>query len=289
MEFNCDLWYLFPVSIAVSTTAMASGVGGALFFSPLFMFVLGLEAQVAIGTALLTELFGFTSGVIAYLRNRLIDFKLGLDILKYSIPAAIIGSLISPLVPAGFLKIIFGIGIAYIGIQILRAQYKDVSSSHQAIKDDSYTNSTFLVDRWQRKFQYTYCNKPTARFFGFLGGLFVGFISVGLGELIDYHLVTRCKIPTPIEVATAVFTVVLTVLIASAGHFYQFFFHAPIGVLSEITGVILFTIPGVLIGGQLGPRLQKVLPETYLRLGLSVLFMLIGLLMLGVQLVHTKI
>lgn len=127
MEFNFELWYLFPVSIAISTTAMASGVGGAIFFSPLFMFVLGLEAQVAIGTALLTELFGFTSGVIAYLRSKLIDFSLGLDILKYSIPAAIMGALISPIVPAYILKIVFGIGILYIGIQILRAHYKATS------------------------------------------------------------------------------------------------------------------------------------------------------------------
>ncbi|MEQ8422545.1 MAG: sulfite exporter TauE/SafE family protein [Arenibacter algicola] len=286
MEFNFELWYLFPVSIAISTTAMASGVGGAIFFSPLFMFVLGLEAQVAIGTALLTELFGFTSGVIAYLRSKLIDFSLGLDILKYSIPAAIMGALISPIVPAYILKIVFGIGILYIGIQILRAHYKATSLPSQTLETDSYVESTCLVDRWHREFRYTYCNRPIARFFGLLGGAFVGLISVGLGELIDYHLVSRCRIPTPVAVATAVFTVVLTVLIASTGHLYQFIFHAQEEVLPQITNVVLFTIPGVLIGGQLGPRLQKVLPEAHLRIGLSVLFMLIGFLMLGVHLVY---
>ena len=30
-------WYMLPVSIAVATTAMASGVGGATFFSPIFL------------------------------------------------------------------------------------------------------------------------------------------------------------------------------------------------------------------------------------------------------------
>ena len=57
MEISMELWYLLPAATAIATVAMASGVGGAIFFSPLFILVLGLDAQVAIGTALLTELF----------------------------------------------------------------------------------------------------------------------------------------------------------------------------------------------------------------------------------------
>jgi hypothetical protein len=41
---------MFPVAIIIATTAMASGVGGATFFSPLFMLALGLPPEVAIGT-----------------------------------------------------------------------------------------------------------------------------------------------------------------------------------------------------------------------------------------------
>ena len=45
-------------------------IGGAVFFSPLFILVLKLEPSVAIGTALITELFGFASGLSAYWRRR---------------------------------------------------------------------------------------------------------------------------------------------------------------------------------------------------------------------------
>ena len=44
---------------------MASGIGGAAFFSPIFLLVLKLEPTAVIGTALLTELFGFSSGLLA--------------------------------------------------------------------------------------------------------------------------------------------------------------------------------------------------------------------------------
>ena len=88
-----EYWYLFPISILIATIAMASGIGGAVFFSPLFMLALKLEPSVAIGTALTTELFGFSSGLLAYWRRRLIDFKLGRDLLLFAVPAAIVGSL----------------------------------------------------------------------------------------------------------------------------------------------------------------------------------------------------
>ena len=50
MPLSAEYWYLFPAGIAIATVAMASGIGGAVFFSPLFIIVLKLEPSVAIGT-----------------------------------------------------------------------------------------------------------------------------------------------------------------------------------------------------------------------------------------------
>ena len=38
-------WYMFPIAILIATIAMASGVGGATFFSPLFILALGLPPE----------------------------------------------------------------------------------------------------------------------------------------------------------------------------------------------------------------------------------------------------
>ena len=82
-------WYMFPIAILIATIAMASGVGGATFFSPLFILAVGLPPEVTIGTGLITEVFGFASGLFAYIRQRLIDFSLGLTLLVVTIPLAI--------------------------------------------------------------------------------------------------------------------------------------------------------------------------------------------------------
>jgi uncharacterized protein len=85
MELSFEFWYLLPLSIVIATIAMSSGVGGAVFFSPPFMLALKLEPTIAIGSALSTELFGFSSGLLAYYKAKLIDFKLAKALLMFSI------------------------------------------------------------------------------------------------------------------------------------------------------------------------------------------------------------
>lgn len=51
--------YMFPISILIATTAMASGIGGATFFAPLLILALGFPPEVAIGTGLITEVQRF--------------------------------------------------------------------------------------------------------------------------------------------------------------------------------------------------------------------------------------
>ena len=75
-------WFMFPVAMCVATCAMLSGIGGAALFIPIFVIIfplLGpeypLATSAAIGSALMTEVFGFSSGFIGYYRKRLIDFR----------------------------------------------------------------------------------------------------------------------------------------------------------------------------------------------------------------------
>ncbi len=115
--------------------------------------------------------------------------------------------------------------------------------------------------------------------FAAIGGVFLGMISVGLAELQEYQLVARCKVPTPVAIATSVFVVVITVLVASVGHFYEFAQEGG-GVMNQVLNIVIFTIPGVIIGGQIGPKLQKTLPEDKMKVGIAMLFISVGAFML---------
>lgn len=277
-----DNWFLFPISVGIATVAMSSGIGGAVFFSPLFLLGLRLSPTVAIGCALITELFGFTSGVISYSKAKLIDYNLAKSLMIFSIPSALFGSLVVDYFPPDILKAVFATGLIAIGWQLYssyRAEEKEkASKSIQKDVETNYENELMSADG--KVFRYTICNKAMGRFFAAIGGFFVGMISVGLAELQEYHLVARCRIPPPVAIATSIFVVVFTVLIASLGHIYHFVSATDQQVLHQVINVVVFTIPGVIIGGQIGPLLQRKVNPDLMRIVIAVLFVGIGGFML---------
>jgi hypothetical protein len=113
-------WYLLPISIVIAAIANGAGIGGATFFSPLFVLGLGLSPQVAIGTALITEVFGFASGVSAHARARTIDWGMARALAVASVPLAVVGSLLAGLANPDLLKIILGVGLIGIAVAFLR-------------------------------------------------------------------------------------------------------------------------------------------------------------------------
>lgn len=281
MELSLEFWYLLPISTLIATIAMSSGIGGAVFFSPLFMIALKLDPKIAVGSALITELFGFSSGLYAYLKLKLIDFKLAKSLLAFSIPAVIVGTYFSGAISPLILKAIFAVGLVFIGVQIFNAWRKDERAKKEAAftKEFEKNYESEITDSKGNTFRYTICNREMGKSFAAVGGAFFGMISVGLAELQEYHLVARCKVPSPVAVATSVFVVVVSALVASVGHIYEFTQQGS-EEINQVINIVLFTIPGVLIGGQIGPVIQKSLPEDKMKVGISFLFMLLGFFMI---------
>lgn len=280
-----EFWFMFPIAIAVATIAMSTGIGGAIFFSPIFLLVLGLDPAVAIGTALITELFGFTSGLVAYVRERLVDYKMGFQVLMFAVPAAIFGAGVAEHVPDDILKAIFGVGILFVGSQIFVAWYgerreemgKKIEAEQLALSG-GYAQHV-VTDKSGREFRYNVFNKPVAAVYSSIGGAFLGMISVGLAELMEYQMVAKCRIPPPVAVATSIFMVVITVAAASVGHVVSFVAQGP-SVMEQVLSIAMFTAPGVVIGGQLGPYVQKVAPPELMKVVISGVFGVVGVFML---------
>ncbi len=143
------------------------------------------------------------------------------------------------------------------------------------------TFETVLIDAAGNEHRYTIANKNEGRVFAAIGGWFLGMISVGLAELQEYELLARCRVPSPVAVATSIFVVVVTVLIASAGHFYNFATSADANVLRQVFSIVTFTSPGVVVGGQIGPVLQARVNPDVTKVGIAFLFVAVGVLMLA--------
>ncbi len=280
---SAEYWFMFPVSIQVAAIAMAAGIAGTSLFSPIIILGLGLPPDIAIATGLITEVFGFASGFIAYYRKRLIDIPFGLTLIVVTVPLAIIGVVVGSLLVATVLKIILGMGLIAVASSFLRApEPKDVVRMDKNI-DEEYggeKGETCLTTADGVEICYTVCNKNDGRIIAGVGAFFEGMTSTGLGELNGYFLMRRCRVPSSVAVATSVFVVAVTALAAATGQVVKF---AQIGGegLGLVLSLVIFTVPGVIVGGQLGASVSASIPQPVLERALGVLFLIIAALTLG--------
>ena len=128
------------------------------------------------------------------------------------------------------------------------------------------------------RFRYRISNYREGRLLASVGALFLGMVSTGLGQLNGYFLIQRCRVPSPVAVATSVFIVAITAAIASLGHVIQFI-QAGDEVVNRVLSLVLFTVPGVLIGAQLGAMVASQLPQSRLERSMGVLFILVSIIL----------
>jgi uncharacterized protein len=261
---------------------MASGVEGATFFAPIFILALRLPPEVAIGVGLITEVFGFASGLFAYARKRLIDYQLSARLLLVTVPVALLGTWLATGISADILKTILGVGLFAVALSFLHApDHNDMALLDADIlaKDGLGKGKMRLQTADGEEIWYTVCNKNEGRLISGIGALFMGMISTGLGEMNGFFLLQRCRVPSKVAVATSVLIVAVTALVASVGHFYSFMQQGK-EVLNVVYSLVIFTIPGVIIGGQLGSAVASRIPQSLLMRGLGVLFVLVAVLTL---------
>ena len=269
---SLEFWYMLPVGIVIATVAMASGVGGATFFSPLFILGLGLPPELAVGSGLVVEVFGFGSGVYAYVRRQLIDFRVGGMLLSATVPAAVAGVVIAHYADADVLKIILGMGLFAVAVSFLRSPDEETAAAlDERAHEDAGSAETCLVTAEDEEICYTVCNTTEGRLISGIGGLFLGMVSSGLGELNGYFLLQRCRVPSSVSVATSVFVVAITALVASTGHVYGVAQGGLTG-LTTMGNLLLFTVPGVVVGAQLGPELARRVSDRAMEIALGLLF-----------------
>lgn len=281
---------MLPVSTVVATGAMLGGIGGAAMFMPIFLIVfplLGPEYAIAgpiaaIGVALLTEAFGFSSGLIGYLRRKLIDFKVAKSLIIIAVPAAIIGSLLSQYADPDVLKIMYGLLMLILTFIMLRRpstkQKQKILNDTLAGKFSHIGHQRKITDNQGNVYNYHLCHIGKGKSITGIGGFITGLMSVGIGEIVTPQLIKMCKMPVSVATATSVFVIIVTVVVASVTHVSALVSEG--GAEAVPWHLVMYTAPGVVIGGQIGTRLQGRFSQEKMEKVFAALFGVIGVAMI---------
>lgn len=288
MDFSL-YWFMVPVSMMVATTAMLSGIGGAALFTPIFLIIfpiLGPEYELAspvaaIGVALLTETFGFSSGFVGYYRKRLIDFRGAIPFIAVGVPIAIAGALAAQVVEPSQLKGAYALLMLILAVIMIRhhaaAEQPMVVADSSVGAADARARRT-ITARDGKVYDFRAPRQGRGAAATGVGAFLTGMVSVGIGEVVMPQLVKRNGVPVAVAAATSVFVVIVVVASAS---FTQIGSLVSEGGLSAVPwNLVVYTVPGVIIGGQIGPRLQGKIDSRLMERGIGILFGVIGLAML---------
>lgn len=283
-------WFMFPSCIAIAGVAIFSGISGAALLTPFFMIgfpLLGvphLTTVQAIGTSLFLETSGFGTGVYRYMKLKLADMKAVKSLVMLTLPAGMIGAIISHYAPSQVLKIGYGLAMLVVSYMLI----KDKSSGKHAqdlgpclVSDSECSTTQCPIDNQRTVTSstgkiYTYCAQGMnfQRVISTIGAFVAGLISTGVGEATLPTLVRRSRFPVPVAAATSTMVVAGTVVGAAATHFVEL---ALSGGLHAIPwNLIVWAVPGSFIGASLGSHFQGRVSEKMSRIFFSVLFFLIG-------------
>ncbi len=242
-----EYWFAFPFAIFVSTFAMITGGEGAILFVPFFIAI-GLDPGSAVGTAFITQLFGKTSGTFGYIRTGGIQKNVAVLLVLAGLPGIVIGSYITSVLKSWVLKFLFGLATMTLALIMLR------SVRGHGNGKESLANHELYPWLWMQPI------------IGFITGIFA--IGAGTINMVFLDRVMGLKVHK--AVATVVALMALTAMVGAVVHVFAG---------DVFWSIAMFTIAGVLVGGQLGPRIAKRLEAKWIKLLFSVLTFIVGIVM----------
>jgi uncharacterized membrane protein YfcA len=281
-------WFMFPACIVIASIAMLSGISGAAMLSPTLILVFpllgvpSLTPAAAIGMSLFTEFFGFASGVAGYARRCLIDYQIARQMILVAVPFAAVGALASAYLNPVLLKTIYGVLMFVLAGVLVRQSYAHPTSYPAALETTPSKDrgefrtegDTHVYATRSKVYRYQPSGLEISRALTAGGGVLSGMLSTGIGEIELPQLVGLCRLPLPIAAGTSVLIVTAAVAAGSVTHLVRLISE---GGLSAVPwNLIIYTVPGALIGGQIGARLQGTVREAIMERAMAGLFVLIG-------------
>jgi uncharacterized membrane protein YfcA len=288
---------LILIGIAISIVVSMVGLGGGIFFIPLFIIVYSFDADIAVGTSIFCMILTTLSSTIGYYQHGFVNFKLGLAYDIFDIPGILLGAWITTILPTIILESICGIAIIILAMMVIFKKNKkpatqpktvcnlsqdplieekiisNIGQNHEYPPKESISSKNKVpINGYPRKlydfsFAWSGKNIKWVIFSSFLGGLITGMVGLG-GGTVDTTTMIILGVPTQLASGSSSFAMLLTNIFGASSHILlgnvYWDFAIPIGI-------------GALIGAQIGSRVATKINPNILRRILGIIAMITGI------------
>ncbi|VDC32874.1 sulfite exporter TauE/SafE family protein [Pseudogemmobacter humi] len=276
-EVSVNVFLLFGIGGIVGFLSGMFGVGGGFLITPLLFFI-GVPPPVAVATGANQVVASSISGVLAQMKRKAVDFRMGTVLLVGGFAGSAIGIWVFAWMKALgqvdlFVQLSYVLFLGFVGATMLQESLRALLRSrnvHAPIRRahvHSWAHGLPLKMKFRASGLYISVIPPLAI------GAFVGFLAaimgVGGGFILVPAMIYLLGMPTKVVIGTSLFQIIFVTAFTTIMH----------AVTSQTVDMMLalVLIFGGVIGAQIGSRVGIRLKAEQLRVLLSLLVVAVAL------------
>ncbi len=242
---------VFLTGLIAGTLGGLLGIGGCVIMLPSLVFIFNYPLPLAIGTTITAVILTATSGAIAHIRLRNVDYSTTKVVAVSGAVGAAVGSVIFFYISNQLWLLNFILGFAFLYVSI-RMIYEGIFKRRMEMKEGKQVPGSNFA-------------KATI---GFFIGIITGIVGLGGGYALVPSFIYLLSSPVKIAVGTSLASFISMAVVSGAFKLYQ-------GVVDVIAAIFLGI--GTIIGAQIGARLTKVVPSWAIKAIFGFVFLYVSL------------
>ena len=274
-EVSVNAFLLLGLGGLVGVLSGMFGVGGGFLMTPLLFFI-GIPPAVAVATEANQIVASSFSGVLAHLRRKTVDFKMGTVLMLGGLLGAAIGvvlfnhlkslgqvDLLVKLCYVVFLGIIGGL-MFFESLRAIRRTSRNVAPPKKS-RQRSWVQKLPLKMRFRTSGLYISIIPPLI--VGVFVGILAAIMGVGGGFIMVPAMIYILGMPTKVVVGTSLYQIIFVTAFTTL-------LHATTNYTVDVALAVLLLVGGV-IGAQIGTQIGTRLKAEQLRILLAIMVLMV--------------
>ncbi len=266
---------MFLIAVSAGFLGALVGIGGGLIIVPALTLLFHVPIHVAIAASIVTVIATSVSGAQSYIKQEIVNIRLGMFLEIATTIGALIGAFLSVLMHGWMLSMLFGVLILYMAAVSFRSRRADDTAANS---DPTEENGDRLARSFSlsgvyhdlsagREVKYRATRVLGGSLVASVAGLGSGMLGIGGGVIKVAAMNSMMRLPIKVSVATSQFMIGVT---AATGAVVYFLAGAV-----DLYVVVPIAL-GAMLGAKLGSRVMNRLPSGALKVVFILLLVYFG-------------
>jgi uncharacterized membrane protein YfcA len=274
-EMSVNLFWLLGLGGVIGFLSGMFGVGGGFLLTPMLILI-GIPPAVAVGSQSAQILASSVSGVLAQLRRKAVDFKMGYVLVAGGLVGSAAGvGLFSVLIRLGqidlFISLAYVLFLGTVGALMFAESLGAMLRNRRPAASRRRLHQHWWMHGWPLKMRFPdsrlYISVLMPLLVGAFGGLLAAILGIGGGFVMVPAMIYLIGMPTAVVVGTSLFQICF---VAAATGFLQAYNNHSVDIL-----LALLLIAGGVVGAQIGSRFGGRLNAEQTRILLAALVLIV--------------